>query len=83
MKQISIDRYIPKKHQHKIEDFFKDIDGCWLNLKNGYISAQTESTSLHEDTINGVKKQLNTIMLESDFEEMTRKEISEFLNKIN
>lgn len=81
MKQISIEKYIPKKHQHKIDDFFKDIDGCWLLLKHGYISASTESTSIHEDTINEVRKKLYTIVLESDFEIMSRTEISELLNK--
>ncbi|WP_281512310.1 hypothetical protein [Mammaliicoccus vitulinus] len=80
-KQISIDKYIPKKHQHKVDEFFKDSDGCWLNLKEGYISAHTEATSLHEDTINEVRKQLNTIILECDFEVMTRSEISKFLKE--
>ena len=79
MKQISIDKYIPKKHQHKIEEFFKDIDGCWLNLVEGYISIKTESTSIHEDSINEIKKQLKTIILESDFEKMNRSEINKLM----
>lgn len=79
MKQISINKYIPKKHQHKIDDFFKDIDGCWLNLKEGYISVKTESSSLHEDSINEIRKQLNTILLESDFKKMNRTDINKMM----
>lgn len=77
MKDISIDKYIPKKHQHKIESFYKDIDGCWLNLNENYISIQTESSSIHENTINEVRSLLNTIMLKSDFDKMTRKELND------
>ncbi len=67
MKPLSIDKYIPKKYRHCIEDFYKDIDGVWLNLKEGYISTTTEATSIHEDTINQVRKQLKSIILEEDY----------------
>lgn len=81
MKDIQIEKYIPKKHQHKVDEFFKDIDGVWLNLNYDYISADSESASIHEDTINQVKAKLKTILLKSDFDKMTRSEITEFLNK--
>lgn len=80
MKELSIEKYIPKKHQDKVEEFYKDIDGCWLNLKEGYISTDTEATSIHEDTIKDVKSKLKTIVLEKDFDQMTRSEINEYLN---
>lgn len=79
MKQISIEKYIPKKHQHKVTDFYKDIDGCWLDLHSDYISALTESSSIHEDTINQVKKQLKTIVLKSDFEKMNREQLNNLM----
>lgn len=67
MKTISIEKYIPKKYRHTIESFYKDIDGVWLDLKEGYISTTTESTSIHEDTINQVRKELKTIISEKDY----------------
>lgn len=81
MKDLSIEKYIPKKYRNSIDEFYKDIDGCWLNLKEGYISAENEATSIHEDTIKKVKKKLFTIVLESEFNNMTRSEISKLLNK--
>ncbi|RIM48126.1 hypothetical protein BUY22_02065 [Staphylococcus cohnii] len=81
MKDLSIEKYIPKKYRNSIDEFYKDIDGCWLNLKEGYISAENEATSIHEDTIKEVKKKLFTIVLESEFNNMTRSEISKLLNK--
>lgn len=62
MKQLSIDKYIPKKHQNKIEDFYRDIDGCWLELKPNYVSTNTGASTIHEDSIKDVKKQLKTIV---------------------
>ncbi|WP_176722597.1 hypothetical protein [Staphylococcus equorum] len=52
-----------------------------MNLNYDYISADSESASIHEDTINQVKAKLKTILLKSDFDKMTRSEISEFLNQ--
>ncbi|MCE5132206.1 hypothetical protein KJB62_12595 [Staphylococcus saprophyticus] len=80
MKQLSITKYVPKKHQNKIEDFYKDIDGCWLLLKEDYISAATECSTIHEDTINEVRKQLKTIINLDDFEKMDRNELNNIIN---
>ncbi len=80
-KELSIEKYIPKKYRNTVEDFYKDMDGCWLNLKEGYISADNEATSIHEDTIKDVKYKLKTIISEVEFENMTREEIINFLNK--
>ncbi|MGW7813681.1 hypothetical protein BU104_12530 [Staphylococcus xylosus] len=80
-KELSIEKYIPKKYRNTVEDFYKDMDGCWLNLKEGYISADNEATSIHEDTIKDVKSKLKTIISEVEFENMTREEIMHFLNK--
>ncbi|MCD8845146.1 hypothetical protein [Staphylococcus gallinarum] len=62
MKQISVEKYIPKKHQDKVLDFYRDIDGCWLELKPNYISTNTGVSTIHEDNIKDVKKQLKTIV---------------------
>lgn len=80
-KQLSIEKYIPKKYRHTVEEFYKDINGCWLNLNEGYISADNEATSIHEDTIKDVKSKLKTIISVVEFEKMTRKEITKFLSK--
>lgn len=81
--EISIEKYVPKKYRHCVDEFFKDIDGCWLFLKEGYISAYTEGTSLHEDSINEIRKQFKTIMLESDFDKLTRNKVTEVIKNGN
>jgi len=59
-----IEKYVPKKHQDKIENVDKDMDGVWITLKAGYISTSTETRTIHEDTIAKARKQLKTIVEE-------------------
>jgi hypothetical protein len=68
MKQLSISKYLPKKHQEKVEDFYSDIDGCWLILKEGYVSTTTECSTIHEDNIKDIKKQFKTIVSKDAFD---------------
>lgn len=67
MKQLSVDKYIPKKHKNKIVDFYRDSDGCWLELDSNYISVDTETSTIHENTIADIKKKLKTIICRNDF----------------
>lgn len=44
--------YIPKKHKNAVADFYKDCDGYWLKLRDGYIMEDYYAARvIHEDTI--------------------------------
>lgn len=75
-----IKKYVPKKHQDKISDFYKDMDGVWLELKEGYVSLDTECGTIHEDTINDVRKKMKTIVTQEQFDKMSRSEINNVLD---
>lgn len=47
-KELSVEKYIPQKYRPYVEEFWKDIDGCWLNLRDDYISTTTEASTIHE-----------------------------------
>lgn len=76
-----IEKYIPKKYRFTIEDFYKDFDGVWLELKPDYISTDTEASTIHENSINEVKKKLKTIMPREELKKMNRMEVEEYLKK--
>ncbi|HDC7602914.1 TPA: hypothetical protein O8991_002647 [Staphylococcus aureus] len=57
-----IEKYVPKKYQHCVNDFYKDIDGYWLELKTDYISTTTQTHTIHELNINDLKKEFKTII---------------------
>ncbi|QXN79082.1 hypothetical protein KVY09_12545 (plasmid) [Staphylococcus haemolyticus] len=57
-----IEKYVPKKYQHCVSDFYKDIDGYWLELKTDYISTTTQTHTIHELNINDLKKEFKTII---------------------
>lgn len=57
-----IEKYVPKKHQHKIAEAYKDSEGWWIWLADGFISTSTEGQTIHEYTIADVKKQFKTIV---------------------
>lgn len=79
MKQLSVNKYIPKKHQDKIDDFYRDIDGCWLILKDGYVSITTECSTIHEDTIKDIKHQIKTIISKEEFERTSRENLNKLI----
>jgi hypothetical protein len=55
-------KYVPQKYQKCIKDFYKDIDGYWIELKNDYKSTTTDTETIHEFTIQDTRKQLQTIV---------------------
>ena len=57
-----IAKYVPKKHQHKIAEAYKDSEGWWIWLADGFISTSTEGQTIHEYTIADVKKEFKTIV---------------------
>lgn len=45
--------YIPKKYKNAVIDFYKDCDGYWLTVGNGYaLEGYYSEQVIHEDSIN-------------------------------
>lgn len=61
-----IDKYVPKKYHRCIDDYYKDIDGYWLELKEEYISTSTGTHTIHELTIKDLKQELKNIVYNID-----------------
>jgi len=56
------EKYIPKKYQEAVEDFEYDpLDKYWVYLKDEYISTATGTHTIHEYTIQELKKSFKTI----------------------
>ncbi|MCM5673022.1 hypothetical protein [Staphylococcus hominis] len=55
-------KYVPKKYRDCVLDLYKDIDGYWLILKDGYKSTTTDTPTIHEFTIKELKSALPTII---------------------
>lgn len=68
-----IEKYVPKKHKHKIAEAYKDSEGWWIWLADGFISTSTEGQTIHEYTIADVKKEFKTIV-EVEVEETIEEE---------
>jgi hypothetical protein len=41
---------IPKKYKPMLRDIYKDCDGWWSCLNEGYICDDTQCQTIHEDT---------------------------------
>ncbi len=55
-------KYVPKKYQAAIKDIYKDIDGYWVELHAEYISTTTQVSTIHEYSLNDIRKQFKTIV---------------------
>lgn len=65
-----IEKYLPKKYHHCVADFYKDIDGYWLELKDDFISTTTKTHTIHELTLSDLKKEFKTIVYNTDCAEV-------------
>lgn len=65
-----IEKYLPKKYHHCVADFYKDIDGYWLELKNDFISTTTQTHTIHEMTLSDLRKEFKTIVYNVDCAEV-------------
>lgn len=56
-------RYVPKSKQHTIKACWKDSDGYWIILKEGWNADYTDSycRTIHEDTIRQLRYQISGI----------------------
>lgn len=52
---------LPKKYHSIVHDFYYDEDAYWLILKDGYIDPDMGTRTIHEDTIQGIKRVLKTV----------------------
>lgn len=62
MENKLVEKYLPKKYHEAVSDFYKDFDGYWLELKNGFISTSTGCQTIHELNLADVKKEFKTIV---------------------
>ena len=54
-------KYIPKSKRHMIESCWKDSDGYWITLKDGFNAGRMDvggCHTIHEDTIAELRYQI-------------------------
>lgn len=54
-------KYIPKSKRHTIESCWKDSDGYWITLKDGFNAGRMDNGgchTIHEDTIAELRYQI-------------------------
>lgn len=53
-------KYVPKGKREAIHDAYRDDDGMWIVLKNGWEASRTDSGChvIHEDTIKELRYQI-------------------------
>lgn len=56
-------KYIPVKKRQAVMDAYKDEDGYWITLRDGWEASNTDSgcRTIHEDTIADLRYQINGI----------------------
>ena len=60
-------KYVPKSKQHTISSCWKDSDGYWIVLKEGYNAGRMDNGgchTIHEDTIADLKYQIAGIEID-------------------
>lgn len=60
-------KYIPKKKQHTIEAAWRDSDGYWITLKQGFNAGRMDvgaCHTIHEDTIAELRYQIAGIEID-------------------
>lgn len=60
-------KYVPKSKQAAIRDVYKDEDGYWICLKDGWEASRTDAGcyTIHADTIPELRYQIAGIKKES------------------
>jgi uncharacterized protein (UPF0262 family) len=51
---------LPKKYNNIVKDYYKDQDGYWLILKDGYIEPDMQARTIHEESHNEIVNKLKT-----------------------
>ena len=60
-------KYIPKSKRHTIESCWKDSDGYWITLKDGFNAGRMDNGgchTIHEDTIAELRYQIAGIEID-------------------
>lgn len=57
-------KYIPQKKREAVVDAFKDSDGYWIFLRDGWEASNMDSGChiIHEDTIKELRYQISGII---------------------
>jgi hypothetical protein len=61
MKDATLLRYIPKKYHKAICDIWKDSDGYWINLNDGWIDSDWGTHVIHAESIAELKDTMKNI----------------------
>ena len=69
-KDKGILKYVPKSKRAWVWSCYKDSDGYWIVLHNGYYATRTDARChvIHEDTIAQLRYQIGGIEIASDDE---------------
>ena len=61
-------KYVPKTKRIAIKAIWKDDDGYWIILKNGYHASLTDERcrTIHEDNIRNIRYQVRGIEIDLD-----------------
>lgn len=51
MKDAKLLEYIPKRKRTWVKEIYRDSDGIWCYLKEGYIDTDMGTTVVHAETI--------------------------------
>jgi hypothetical protein len=52
---------VPQKYRHMIYSIYKDTEGYWVYLENGYYSHIVDKRIFHEKTIKDTLKEIRLI----------------------
>ena len=52
---------IPKKYQPAIKEIYKDEDGVWCNLNDGWVHGVDETHIIHCETFSELRSELSDI----------------------
>ena len=57
---MNVLKYVPKGKREAIRDAYRDEDGFWICLKDGWEASRTDSgcRTIHEDTITDLRYQI-------------------------
>ena len=60
MTKEQIMRYVPKSKKEAVRDAYRDCDGFWICLNDGWEASRTDSgcRTIHEDDIKNLRYQI-------------------------
>jgi hypothetical protein len=64
--KMNLLKYVPKSKHAAIRDAYKDEDGIWICLKDGWEASRTDAgaKTIHADTVSELRYQIAGIKIE-------------------